>query len=150
VRRAGPADAATVAAIACQLLEELSGRPADRGADMESAARAIAVDESAGVLLVTEDEAGGIVGLLTCSWLSAVRTAGCYGLIQELWVAPEWRNRTVGSAMLQAIAEVARDRGVSRIEVGLPGDSYEQRLLTEVFYAENGFTAIGIRMRWLL
>jgi GNAT superfamily N-acetyltransferase len=149
VRRAESIDVPAVAAAVARLLTELGATPAPPR-ELERAAQQIVADERSGLLLLAEDEAGEVVGFLGCSWQRAVRTAGCYGLIQELWVSPECRGRAVGASLLAALARAAGDRGLRRIEVGLPGERYQQREATEAFYAANGFATIGTRMRSLL
>jgi ribosomal protein S18 acetylase RimI-like enzyme len=149
VRQAEPVDGPAVAAAVSRLLVELGGAPASLP-ELERAAGQILADENAGLLLLAEDEAGEVVGFLGCSWQQAVRTAGRYGLIQELWVSPERRGRSVGASLLTALAGSASEGGILRIEVGLPGERYQQRAETEAFYVANGYTAVGTRMRRLL
>jgi branched-chain amino acid aminotransferase len=145
VRRAAPADAAKIAAAVAALLRELGGKPADERA-LAAEARALAEDERAGALLVAEAD-GEIVGFLGLSWQRAVRIPGRYGLIQELWVHPDWRSRQVGAELLSALADLARSEGVGRIEVGLPGERFPALAATASFYEANGFAAVGLRMR---
>jgi branched-chain amino acid aminotransferase len=93
-------------------------------------------------------EAGtAIVGLIGASWQVAIRVPGSYGLIQELWVHPDWRGCGVGRALIDDLCERARSRGVACVEVGLPGSGYADAAATERFYAENDFSALGRRMR---
>ena len=131
-----------------ELLVELGGTPASTTA-LEETARALIDDRDAGALLVAE-RGGELVGVLGVSWQIAVRIPGRYGLIQELWVHPSWRGRTIGGDLLLAGFESARQRGIARIEVGLPSERFAHLGATEAFYVNNGFTAIGTRMRRLL
>jgi GNAT superfamily N-acetyltransferase len=148
VREATHEDVPAVVAGVSELLVELGGNPASTAA-LEETARAVIDDSDAGVLLVAENE-GEIVGVLGVSWQIAIRIPGSYGLIQELWVHPSWRARTIGGDLLLALFEVARERGVARIEVGLPSERFPHLAATETFYMNNGFTTIGLRMRRLL
>jgi GNAT superfamily N-acetyltransferase len=148
VRLATPADVPAIAAAVRELLFELGGRPAP-GAELQEAARALVEDDSAGALLVA-DAGERIVGFLGVSWQTAVRIPGRYGLIQELWVHPAWRSQTIGGELLSTLCALARDQGVRRIEVGLPGERFPHVQATEAFYEVNEFIAIGTRMRRLL
>jgi GNAT superfamily N-acetyltransferase len=148
VRPASHADIPAVAAGISELLVELGGKPAATEA-LEETAHALIDDSDAGVVLVAEEESE-IVGVLGVSWQVAIRIPGRYGLIQELWVHPSWRSRTIGGDLLVALFELARRRQVARLEVGLPSERFPHLGATEAFYVNNGFTTIGTRMRRLL
>jgi ribosomal protein S18 acetylase RimI-like enzyme len=145
VRLANREDVENVVAAVRALLAELGATPRDPDA-MEIAARALLED---GSLLVAEVE-GELVGVLAASWQTAMHVPGRYALIQDLWVAPAWRGRAVGGALLQALLELSQERGVARVEVGLPRDSYAHIRATEAFYRGNGFIRLGPRMRLAL
>ncbi|HTA13305.1 MAG TPA: GNAT family N-acetyltransferase [Solirubrobacteraceae bacterium] len=148
VRGASHRDIPAVVAGIAELLVELGGKPAPSAA-LEATARALIDDGDAGVLLVAECE-DQIVGVLGVSWQIAIRIPGRYGLIQELWVHPSWRGRTIGGDLLVALFKLARHRQVTRLEVGLPSERFPHLAATEAFYLNNGFTTIGTRMRRLL
>jgi GNAT superfamily N-acetyltransferase len=145
VREATTADVPAVVGGISELLVELGGEPAGTDA-LQQAAYTLIGDRDAGVVLVAEGK-GEIVGVLGVSWQTAIRTAGRYGLIQELWVHPSWRGRTVGSDLLAALVELAREQQVKRLEVGLPSERYTHLAATQAFYTNNGFTTTGTRMR---
>lgn len=148
VREAGAGDAAAVAAAVGALLEELGGSrlPA---AELEAEARRLLADPQAGLALLAE--AGGkTVGLLAASWQRALHVPGRYATIQDLWVAPEWRSRGTGAALVEALAARCRELGVPRIEVGLPRRAFAAFARTEAFYRGAGFEEVGPRMRRLL
>ena len=145
VRAAYQEDAPAVAAAVSDLLVELGGKPACE-AELEQTTRAIIDDPDLGLVLVAEYE-DEIVGVLGVSWQSAIRIPGRYGLIQELWVAPAWRYRTIGADLILTLCELAPVHDVTRLEVGLPGERFPHQAATESFYLNNGFTPIGLRMR---
>lgn len=131
-----------------ELLVEIGGNPAP-AERLERAARELIDAPAAGAILVAACE-GRVVGLLGASWQSAIRVPGRYGLIQELWVAPAYRHLEIGKALVDELADVAREQGVERLEVGLPGERYAGVAATESFYERNRFKAIGLRMKRLL
>jgi GNAT superfamily N-acetyltransferase len=148
IRTAAAEDAPAVATAVEALLIELGGeRPAT--AALEAAARALAADHDAGALLVAESD-GAVVGVLAASWQYAIHVPGHYGTIQDLWVHPEWRSRALGRELILALVGQATERGVPRLEVGLPQEAFAQLPATERFYRENGFAPLGPRMRRLL
>jgi GNAT superfamily N-acetyltransferase len=148
IRKAFHPDARDIAACVAELLVELGGAPAAPGV-LAQTALALIDDREAGALLVADHD-GHIVGMLGVSWPLAIRAQGRYGLIQELWVHPAWRSQTIGADLLTALFELARERGVSRLEVGLPGEQFVNVGATEAFYVNNGFQMVGTRMRRLL
>jgi GNAT superfamily N-acetyltransferase len=123
VRPAAAADVGAVAAAVEELLVELGGRRPSRP-EVETEVRALVEDPAVGVLLVAE--AGG-----------------------DVWVQREWRSRGVGAGLIEAVAALAREQGVGRIEVGLPRETFAAIRATEAFYEANGFELLGVRMRRL-
>jgi branched-chain amino acid aminotransferase len=148
VRAATREDLPAVVAAVGDLLTELGSRP-PRTSEMLATAQALLDDPRLGALLVAE--AGGedldIVGVLAASYQLALHVPGRYALIQDLWVHPSWRSRSVGRELLQALFELARGQGMARAEVGLPRESFTGIHATERFYAHNGFEHLGPRMR---
>lgn len=147
VREATAEDARAVAAAVAELLVELSGGGPPKF-ELEQAARELAGDRGSGALLVAETGGeDGIVGVLAASWQHAIHVPGRYATIQDLWVDPEWRSRAVGSDLVDAFCDLAREEGAARIEVGLPRESFARIGATEAFYRNNGFEHLGPRMR---
>jgi GNAT superfamily N-acetyltransferase len=148
VREAGADDVEAVATAVEALLLELGGSRPERS-DLETEVRALLDDPEGGSVLIAEAD-GGIVGVLSASWQRAIHVPGVYATIQDLWVDEAWRSRGVGAELVEAIASQARTRGVSRLEVGLPRETFAAIASTESFYRRNGFEHLGPRMRRLL
>jgi len=148
VREAGAADAAGVADAVESLLVELGGRCPERS-ELEAETRALLEDPEGGSVLIAEAD-GRIVGVLSASWQRAIHVPGVYATIQDLWVDEAWRSRGVGAELVEAVASQARARGVSRLEVGLPRETFAAIASTQSFYERNGFEHLGPRMRRLL
>ena len=148
VRAARHEDLPAIVAAVGDLLTELGSSPPDASRTLESA-RTLLEDPRLGALLVAE--AGGenlaIVGVLGASYQLALHVPGRYALIQDLWVHPSWRGRSVGRELLGALFELARRQGMARAEVGLPRESFAGIRATEGFYLHNGFEHLGARMR---
>ena len=148
VREAGADDVEAVATAVEALLLELGGRRPERS-DLETEVRAHLEDPDGTTVLIAEAD-GAVVGLLSASWQRAIHVPGVYATIQDLWVDGAWRSRGVGAELVEAIASQARTRGVSRLEVGLPRETFAAIASTESFYRRNGFEHLGPRMRRLL
>lgn len=148
VRAARSEDTPAVAIAVRELLFELGGTPPSAAA-IEATARALVDDRRAGALLVAEGQRT-IVGVLGASWQIAMHVSGRYALIQDLWVHPAWRSRSIGAALIAALCELAREQQFTRIEVGLPRQSFARIRATEAFYLNNGFEPLGERLRRVL
>ncbi len=118
-------------------------------AELEAAVRELIGRPEAGLLLVA-DAGGEIVGVLAASWQFAVHVPGRYATIQDLWVLPAWRSRSIGHDLVMALVREAGERGVRRLEVGLPKETFARIGATEAFYRVNGFQHLGPRMRRLI
>jgi GNAT superfamily N-acetyltransferase len=148
VGRAGPADTAGVVVAAQELLLELGATPPPAHA-LEQTVRELLDDDSAGAVLVARTDRD-VIGLLGASWQVAIHVPGQYATIQDLWVHPAWRSRSVGRELVAALVDVCRARGIARIDVGLPRDGFRALGATEAFYLDNDFEPLGPRMRRVL
>ncbi|HUA75679.1 MAG TPA: GNAT family N-acetyltransferase [Solirubrobacteraceae bacterium] len=148
IRLARVEDAAAVAGAVRELLLELSGQAPPPQA-LERVARAVIDDPGAGAVLVAAEEER-IVGVLTASWQLAIHVPGRYALIQDLWVARERRSAAIGRALLLALFDLALEREIVRVEVGLPSERFAGLAATARFYESNGFSQLGPRMRQML
>jgi GNAT superfamily N-acetyltransferase len=148
IREAGGDDVAAIASAVESLLLELGGRRPERH-QLETEARALLEEPAGGSALIAEAD-GDVVGVLSASWQRAIHVPGVYATIQDLWVDEAWRSRGVGAELVEALASQARARGVSRLEVGLPRETFAAIASTESFYSRNGFDHLGPRMRRLL
>jgi GNAT superfamily N-acetyltransferase len=148
VRRASRADAPGVVVAVQELLLELGGTPPPTAA-LARSARELIDDHSAGAVLVASVEQE-LVGVLAASWQLALHTAGRYATIQDLWVHSAWRSRSIGAELIDALVELARAGEMTRIEVGLPRESFRALRATEAFYLDNAFEPLGPRMRRVL
>lgn len=148
VRPATAADAPGATAAIEALLAELGGE-SPSSTELEAAVRELIGRPEAGLLLVA-DAGGEIVGVLAASWQFAVHVPGRYATIQDLWVLPAWRSRSIGHDLIMALVREAGERGVRRLEVGLPKETFARIGATEAFYRVNGFQHLGPRMRRLI
>ena len=65
--------------------------------------------------------------MLTLSETFAIYAGGRYGVIEEMYVRPAFREKGVGRALLERAATLAADRGWRRLEVTAPEDDPGQR-----------------------
>ncbi|HTR74050.1 MAG TPA: GNAT family N-acetyltransferase [Solirubrobacterales bacterium] len=146
VRQARTEDVPAIAVAVVELLRELGGTPPPQAA-IEAEASAHIADPSLGIVLVATGGVGELFGVLTASWARAVQVAGRLLTIEVLWTRPGWRGAGVGAALVEALVPAAGAEGASRVEVGLPRESFPALAATERFYLANGFEHIGPRLR---
>jgi len=68
-------------------------------------------------LFVAADAQDRVVGLITLSHRPQLRLRGRVLSVDELVVAPEWRRKGVGRALIQRALERSRSLSVKRIEI---------------------------------
>ena len=136
------ADREAVLDLVARLLSELRGTPPPPEA-MSPVFDRLAEDGEAGFVAIGET-GDGVAAVCTVSYLQAMRTAGRYAIIQEMFVEPGQRSAGVGMAVLQFALEHAVAHGCATVELGTPyaGDRQIR------FYERGGFTNIGARLRW--
>jgi GNAT superfamily N-acetyltransferase len=145
VRRASRADAQGIVIAVQELLLELGGTPPPP-AELARTVRELIDDHGAGAVIIAHVDAE-VIGVLAASWQLAIHVPGEYATIQDLWVHPAWRSRSIGGELIDACVELAHARAIERIEVGLPRESFRALRATEAFYLENDFEPLGPRMR---
>lgn len=97
--------------------------------------------------LLAFDDDGDAVGIMTVAESLALYAGGRIGVINELYVVPTYRSEGVGKILLDAVKELAEQRGWQRLEVTTPGAEYEKTLH---FYEREGFMPIGPRYKFML
>lgn len=138
-RIADETDTAAVATLLAALFEEVEGSPdADDIADMFAE---IEADDSHSTLLAL-DEDDDIVGILTIVECLSISAGGKYGVINELYVVPEYRSEGVGKMLIDEAKALAESREWKRLELTTPGDEFSKTLR---FYEREGFYRIGPR-----
>jgi ribosomal protein S18 acetylase RimI-like enzyme len=154
VREAGPGDyeALLPAFLGLSRFSRERHRPAPRDDfDAVLAARAAYAREvlgrgAEGATLLAVDGGGGVAGYAVVSVRppnplasnGAVRT----GLIEEFYVADEWRGRGVGGELMTAAFDWLRQRRAERAEVGV----YAWNEAALAFYRRQGFAAETITL----
>jgi len=146
VRKAAETDAPEVVRLVTRLLSELRGEvwTGDKQSLIEKTREFIKNGECVAFLIEAD---GKIIGVLTISVTVAVRTEGEHGIIQELYIEPEYRASGYGKKLLDQAITLTRAKGWPRLEVGTPPVPQWERTLA--FYEKNSFVQIGPRLKWL-
>jgi GNAT superfamily N-acetyltransferase len=136
VRPGTLADESAVFALLPALMEgePVTGPPIEQS----SAARAIyreLVTSPRGSVIVFEVD-GEVLGVITSSYVSAIRYGGDYARLEELIVDDKARGTGAGIALLKAAIAEARRRGCSLVTL-------YSRKHTRAFYEKAGFRCAG-------
>lgn len=91
---------------------------------------------------------GKIVGVMTLVETFAIYANGNYGIINEMYIDPEFRSGGVGAALIDAAKEYGRSKGWERIDVTAPESERWER--TRQFYENNGFAFTGPKLKFIL
>lgn len=95
------------------------------------------------VLLVHVDGETVPVGMAAIAQTHALYAEGVIGVIQECYVVPAYRNRAVGSALLNAALALGAQKGWVCMELCTPPLPEFNRSLE--FYQKHGFKPVGGR-----
>lgn len=148
IEQAGPADASIITDMVGQLLHEIMAALAEPvfGFDpmaTQARAREWIMDGRSMVWLARHDSPDAVLGFVAIYESYALYAEGAFGTISELYVRPSFRSRGVGGALVEAVRQVAKSRGWTRLEVTTPPLPQFDRSLA--FYARLGFTQSGGR-----
>jgi GNAT superfamily N-acetyltransferase len=132
VRRAQPEDAGVVAQMLIDFNNEF-GEPAPPLAQLERrVVELIAGGETVVLLIGAQPEGLAVLRFRPAIWSSGLE---CY--LAELYVRPERRGEGLGTALMQAVLQEARDRGADTMEIGVDEPDVVARRLYERFGFSN-------------
>ena len=143
-RIADESDTQVVSELLAKLFEEVGHTPT--ASEIAAIFLQIDSDDFHSTLLALDDDED-VVGVLTLVESLALYAGGRIGVVNELYVVPEYRSEGVGKLLLDAAKELAESRGWVRLEVTTPGADYPKTLH---FYEREGFMAIGPRYKYML
>lgn len=88
-----------------------------------------------------------VIGLLTLTESQAIYAGGMYGVIDEMYVLPDYRKQKIGHLLIQKAVEVAKEKKLKRIDVTAPTEDNEKAVN---FYEQNRFTFTGPKLKLAL
>ncbi len=143
-RIADEADTHIVSELLSALFEEVGHTPT--ASEIAEIFLQIDSDDFHSTLLALDDD-DDVVGILTIAESLALYAGGRIGVVNELYVVPNYRSEGVGKMLLDEAKELAESRGWVRLEVTTPGENYPKTLR---FYEREGFMPIGPRYKYML
>lgn len=99
-----------------------------------------------GIIIVSiEISSNTIVGFICAVESSALYARGNFGVLNELYIIPEFRSKKIGQKLVNFLVEIGKFKNWSRIELDTP--EVEKSMKTINFYKKVGFETIGFRMK---
>jgi len=99
-----------------------------------------------GIIIVSvESNSNAIVGFICCVESSALYARGIFGVINELYIIPEFRSKKIGQKLINFLIDLGKIKNWSRLELDTP--EVEKSAKTISFYKKEGFLPIGFRMK---
>jgi len=148
IRRATPADAAEVARMVKALTDEIIGMIGEEHFDVDAEVSAVLgrewiTGEKYVAYIALDDTSGMVIGVATLCESRSLYAQGVFGIIQEFYVAPQWRSREVGAHLVESCVAHGRAAGWQRLELATP--PLPEFARTVSFYKDNGFEPTGGR-----
>lgn len=86
-----------------------------------------------------------IIGIATLTECQSIYAGGKYGLLDEMYVLPEFRSIDIGKKLVDKIIATAKQNRWKRIDVTTPTEKRWER--TVKFYKSYGFTFTGQKLK---
>jgi GNAT superfamily N-acetyltransferase len=100
-----------------------------------------------GIVMVAENNKGGLCGYAYASYEWRAEFRGETMDIVALFVAPQWRGKGVGSALIASLLENAKQRGILRVSAEVhPGNAAIERTLESCGFDPERRTLWGYRV----
>jgi ribosomal protein S18 acetylase RimI-like enzyme len=126
--------------LVAQLLEHGIDAPA---AELVGVLQLVIADPALGFLLAAREQ-DRIVGVAYAATLLSAEHRGFVASLEELYVAPDFREHGIGTALLKAVIERAQSEGMKAVELEV--DEGHRRVMS--LYQRFGFRRLD-RSRWL-
>lgn len=149
IRQSTPDDLPVVLDLVERLLRELGEEGDELGVlDTAYISHLWGGERDRTLAFLAEDSSGRPVGVATIAVAFAVYANGHYGIINEMYVVPEYRSEGVGAQLVNAIATYGRQQGWRRIDVTAPES--DRWIRTRRFYESQGFVFTGPKLKLVL
>lgn len=98
------------------------------------------------IYLVRQDHQ--YIGIFTLTESQAIYAGGKYGIIDEMYISPDYRQKKIGEKILKYILQIALKNKWKRVDVTAPTE--EKWIRTREFYEKNGFVFTGPKYKFKL
>jgi len=86
-----------------------------------------------------------IVGFISLIESNAIYAGGKFGIINELYVHPEYRSSGIGAKLIGYVQKSSENKNWTRLELSTPDELEWHR--TIMFYEKEGFETVGLKMK---
>ena len=147
IRKVEQTDLELVYELIKKLLIELGEEAGSLGYITIDTIRGLLQSGRTSVLLAIDDNEKAL-GFATLTETQAIYAGGNYGVIDEMYIEPEYRSKQVGKALIDAVKDIGKQKGWNRIDVTAPTEKRWER--TVQFYEREGFIFTGPKMKFEL
>jgi len=99
-----------------------------------------------GIILIAKDDSKDkIIGFLCAIESFSIYANGIFGVINELYVTPDYRSQKIGRKLIHSLLKIAKENQWNRIELDTP--EVEKSAKTIKFYHNEGFVEVGLRLK---
>lgn len=149
IEKAGIDQSSLVFDLVEKLLMELREEGEEAGIpDRERARRHWLENSDKFTSFIARDENHKPIGIITLTECFAIYAGGNFGIINELYIIPEYRSQKVGQKLLETVKDYARKKGWKRIDVTAPpGDGWARTIR---FYEREGFVLTGRNLKFFV
>ncbi|WP_281886574.1 GNAT family N-acetyltransferase [Paenibacillus sp. YYML68] len=143
IQKANKEDSHIVAGMVARLLSELTAKELEKATYIKTCEELFEVPDIYSCYIALDNQE--CVGTVAVSESCSIYAGGRFGIIQELYVLPEYRSKNIGHLLIDNIVELAKVRGWKRIEVGTPDPVIWNRTIE--FYKREGFSEVGLKLK---
>ena len=143
IKQCTPDEAGLICEFSKRLLVDLGDSPENISMDPFLLKGWIQKSEYFGFYAIDHDQEPA--GIITIAPMKAAFLNSEIGVIQELYIAPQYQSKGVGAALIESAITLARSMGWPLIEVSSSYRAEPERRVK--FYERNGFTQIATRLK---
>jgi GNAT superfamily N-acetyltransferase len=131
-----------------KLLVELGEEGDDLGELDAEKVKRVWQDTPGSVAFVAYTDDDEVAGIMTVAECFAVYANGNYGVINEMFVEPQYRSHGIGGRLVETAILWGRERGWQRIDVTAPES--DRWIKARQFYEKQGFVFTGPKLKLFL
>jgi GNAT superfamily N-acetyltransferase len=103
------------------------------------------IDTGITEIYLVKDIRQKVIGIMTLTEGQSIYAGGKYGLLDEMYVRPEFRSDNIGTEMVEKMKRIGLQKKWKRIDVTAPTEERWKR--TVAFYERSGFVFTGPKLK---
>lgn len=97
------------------------------------------------IVIAVDNSSDEIVGLISFIESNALYARGDFGVINELYIVPEFRSKKIGQKLIDFLIAIGKSKNWTRLELDTPEIEKSEKTIN--FYKKEGIVPIGYRMK---